>query len=100
MRINITKANTLKDHPKDSELSFGTQFTDHMFNMDYNPDDGWHNPRIEPYSPIVMEPSTMVLHYAQAIFEGLKAYRTPAGDIQLFRPKENFRRFNESCRAM
>ena len=50
-------------------------FTDHMFNMDYNPQDGWHNPRIEPYESIDMDPATMVLHYGQGVFEGLKAYQ-------------------------
>ena len=87
MDITFKKADTLKNHPQDSALGFGTIFTDYMFNMDYNPEAGWHNPRIEPYGPIAMDPSTMVLHYGQAIFEGLKAYRTESGDIQLFRPK-------------
>lgn len=96
MEIAITKAEKLKDHPEDSALGFGTYFTDHMFNMDYNPEEGWHNPRIEPYGPIQMDPSTMVLHYGQAIFEGLKAYKTDSGDIQLFRPKDNLSRFNRS----
>lgn len=96
MEITIKKADKLKEHPEDSALGFGTVFTDHMFNMDYNHEKGWHNPRIEPYGPIAMDPSTTVLHYAQAIFEGLKAYRTDSGEIQLFRPKDNIRRFNKS----
>ncbi len=100
MQLTITKADSLKPHPKDSELGFGTIFTDHMFNMDYNIEKGWHNPRIEPYQPMIMDPSTMVLHYGQSIFEGLKAYKTESEDIQLFRPKENFKRFNTSARAM
>jgi len=96
--VNITfkKAEKLKDHPKDSALGFGTVFTDHMFNMDYNPEEGWHNPRIEPYGPFTMDPSSMVLHYGQAIFEGLKAYKTDSGEIQLFRPKDNLKRLNTS----
>ncbi len=100
MDITIKKADTLKNHPNDSELGFGTYFTDHMFNMDYNPEKGWHNPRIEPYSPFTLDPATMVLHYGQAIFEGLKAYRTDSGDIQLFRPMDNFKRFNNSARML
>jgi len=96
MEITVKKADTLKSHPQDSALGFGTFFTDHMFNMDYNPEKGWHNPRIEPYGPMEMDPSTMVLHYGQAIFEGLKAYKTDSGDIQLFRPKDNLRRLNKS----
>ena len=71
------------DNLEDSALGFGTFFTDHMFNMDYNKEQCWHNPRIEPYAPIIMDPSTMVLHYGQAIFEGLKAYKTDSGGIQL-----------------
>jgi len=100
VKISIKKTEKIKPHPKDSELGFGTVFTDHMFNMDYNPENGWHNPRIEPYQAINMEPSTMVLHYGQAIFEGLKAFRTENGGIQLFRPKDNFSRMNLSARTM
>ncbi len=96
MEISIKKADILKNHPDDSALGFGTVFTDHMFNMDYSPEKGWHNPRIEPYSPLEMDPATMVLHYGQAIFEGLKAYRTYSGEIQLFRPKDNLQRLNKS----
>ncbi len=100
MKITYKKTDTLKQHPDDSSLGFGTIFTDHMFNMDYNPQDGWHNPRIEPYGPITMDPSTMVLHYGQAIFEGLKAYRTDSGEIQLFRPKDNLHRLNVSANRL
>ena len=100
MQLTITKAKKLKEHPNDDSLSFGTIFTDHMFNMDYNPEQGWHNPRIEPYSPINLDPSTMVLHYGQAIFEGLKAFNTESGGIQMFRPKENISRFNRSAHLL
>ena len=100
MNISITKTDQLKAHPKDSELGFGSVFTDYMFNMDYSQEKGWHNPRIEPYQPIVMDPSTMVLHYGQAIFEGLKGYRTEDNHIQLFRPRDNFKRMNLSARTM
>ncbi len=100
MELTIKKAGQLKPKPEDSELTFGTIFTDHMFNMDYHPDKGWYNPRIEPYKAIEMDPATMVLHYGQAIFEGLKAFRTSSGDIQLFRPKDNIRRMNRSARAL
>jgi len=100
MQLTITKAQRLKTPPEDSQLGFGTVFTDHMFNMDYSRDKGWHDPRIEPYGPICLDPATAVLHYGQAIFEGLKAYRTGSGSIQLFRPKENFKRMNRSCRIL
>lgn len=100
MQITITKTKHPKPHPDETNLGFGKIFTDHMFNMDYNPEKGWHNPRIEPYGPIQMDPSTMSLHYGQSIFEGLKAFRTDSGKIQLFRPKDNFKRFNRSARAL
>jgi len=100
MQLTITKAQNLKPKPDDSKLGFGTLFTDHMLNMDYHPDKGWHNPRIEPYAPIDMDPATMVLHYGQGVFEGLKAYCTDSGDIQLFRPQENFKRLNRSSRLL
>ncbi len=100
MNITINKAQSLKQKPDESKLGFGIHFTDHMLNMDYNLDSGWHNPRIEPYGPIAMDPSTMVLHYGQAVFEGLKGYRNADGGIQLFRPQANFKRINRSCRAL
>ncbi|MDP2646684.1 MAG: branched-chain amino acid aminotransferase [Desulfobacterales bacterium] len=100
MPLKVTTAKTFKPKPEDAKLNFGNTFTDHMFNMDFDPDKGWHDPRIEPYGPIMMEPSTMVLHYAQAVFEGLKAYRTDSGSIQLFRPRDNFKRMNQACHAM
>lgn len=101
MQLTIIKAGRLKPKQDDSRLDFGTVFTDYMFNMDYAPDkDGWHNPRIEPYAKIDMDPATMVLHYGQAVFEGLKAFRTDSGAIRLFRPKDNFKRLNRSARAL
>ena len=100
MQLTVTKAEKLKAKPDDSKLGFGTIFTDHMFNMDYNPNDGWHNPRIEPYGSFDMDPATMVLHYGQGVFEGLKAYRTDSGAVQLFRPQDNFKRMNNSSRIM
>lgn len=100
MDLTITIAKQLKPKPDDSELHFGTIFTDHMFNLDYHPDRGWHNARIEPYHAIEMDPATMVLHYGQAIFEGLKAFKASSGGIQLFRPMENIRRMNRSAHAL
>lgn len=96
MKISVTRAKQLKPKPDEKNLGFGTKFTDHMFNMDYSTEKGWHNPRIEPYAQICMDPATMVLHYGQGVFEGLKAYRTAKGRIQLFRPLDNFRRLNRS----
>jgi len=97
MNITIERASQPKPKPDETQLGFGQIFTDHMFNLDYSPDKGWHNGRVEPYGPIAMDPATMVLHYGQGIFEGLKAYRTAQGKIQLFRPKDNIARMNNSC---
>jgi branched-chain amino acid aminotransferase len=99
-QIPITRARTLKTHPDESRLAFGVAFTDHVFNMDYGPDRGWHDPRIEPYGPLPIEPATMLLHYAQMIFDGHKAYRTPTGAIQLFRPQAHLARLNRSAWRM
>jgi len=100
MQITINKTGTPKEKPDENNLGFGTIFTDHMFNMDYSPDKGWYNPRIEPYHALNMDPATMVLHYGQGVFEGLKAYRTQTGDVQLFRPMENVRRLNRSSKRL
>lgn len=95
--IAVEKAAQLKKKPLDSDLTFGTVFTDHMFTMDYESPKGWINPRIEPYQPLVLDPSTMVFHYGQAIFEGMKAYRRNNGNIGIFRPKDYIARFNRSA---
>ncbi|MDR2611543.1 MAG: branched-chain amino acid aminotransferase [Deltaproteobacteria bacterium] len=90
----------LKPHPADeASLGFGDIYTDHMFKMDYY-DGSWRDPRIEPYAPLLLDPSAMVLHYSQTIFEGLKCYRHPDGRLALFRPRDNFRRFNTSAERM
>jgi branched-chain amino acid aminotransferase len=89
-----------KPKPNLDGIPFGTYFTDHMFLMNYAKGQGWQNPRIVPYAPFALEPSAMVFHYAQEIFEGLKAYRTAQGKIQLFRPQENFKRMNNSAERM
>lgn len=98
MELRIEKTSSPKTKPVDeSKLGFGKVFTDHMFMMNYTEGQGWHDARIIPYAPFSIEPSAMVLHYGQAIFEGLKAYRTPSGSVQLFRPRENLLRFNRSA---
>ncbi|NNK56705.1 MAG: branched chain amino acid aminotransferase, partial [Desulfofustis sp.] len=73
--ISLEKATALKDMPAEDDLGFGRYFTDHMFLMEWNREQGWHNGRIAPYSSFSMDPASTVLHYGQAIFEGLKAYR-------------------------
>jgi branched-chain amino acid aminotransferase len=90
----------LKPHPaNESALGFGDIYTDHIFKMDYY-DGAWRDPRIEPFAPLMLSPAAMVLHYSQTIFEGLKCYRHPDGKLALFRPKDNFRRFNSSAERM
>ena len=96
-KINVTLSKTLKQKPAPGQsLGFGKIFTDHMFIMDYSGEKGWYDPRIVPYGPLSIDPATMVFHYGQAIFEGLKAYRSDSGDILLFRPEKNIQRLNTS----
>ncbi|MDQ0973839.1 branched-chain amino acid aminotransferase [Neobacillus niacini] len=95
--ISFIPRGQLKTKPDTASLGFGKYFSDYMFEMDYHNDLGWHNPRITPYEPLTLDPSAMVFHYGQAIFEGMKAYKTPDGSVQLFRPEKNMKRFNESC---
>ena len=99
--IKITKTTSPKVKPADeSKLGFGKIFTDHMFVMDYNPDKGWHDARIVPYQPFPLDPACVIFHYAQEIFEGLKAYRTADNTIQLFRPDCNAQRMQDSADRM
>ncbi|MBQ2402692.1 MAG: hypothetical protein II314_01990 [Prevotella sp.] len=95
LNIRIEKTNNPKEIPgKDNPLKFGTIFTDHMFVMNYEEGKGWFDPRIVPYDKISLEPSAMVFHYAQEMFEGLKAYRAKDGRALLFRPDMNAKRTN------
>ena len=98
--IKITRAATLKEKPDSSKLVFGKNMTDHMFLVDYDEGQGWHDPRIVPYGPLQIDPAAKVLHYAEEIFEGLKAYRTADGSIQLFRIKDNIDRMNKSAERL
>ncbi len=95
--IKIELAKKLKQKPQnENELGFGSIFTDHMFLMNYDTGEGWHDARIVPYGPLSLDPAAMILHYGQEVFEGLKAYRTRDNRILLFRPQENFKRLNNS----
>ncbi len=100
MEIKINKATELKAKPDSNNLGFGKYFTDHMFIMDYDEGQGWHDARIVPYGPIPMSPASTALHYGAEIFEGMKAYRTKEGKIQLFRPYENAKRLNSSAERL
>lgn len=96
MELKIQLAENLKEKPDMNNLGFGKFYTDHMFEMDYTEGIGWHDPRIVPYHNLIMDPASMVLHYGQATFEGLKAYRAKDGTVRLFRPEKNMERLNES----
>lgn len=96
MEIKIVKTASPKAKPDSNGLGFGKIFTDHMFVMDYSTDKGWHDARIIPYGPFEFEPSCMVFHYGQAVFEGLKAYKSADGQVLLYRPFENMKRLNRS----
>ncbi len=86
--------------PDFTRLEFGKLYTDHMFTMEYSPELGWQNPTISPFKNLSLSPATLVLHYAQEIFEGLKAYTRVDGDVGLFRPRDNFIRMNNSAKRM
>ena len=98
--IKITKAQNskLKDINLEN-IAFGKYFTDHMLEADYE-DGEWKNVEIKPYQPLMLEPSISALHYGQAIFEGIKAYNHPNGNAYIFRPQDNFNRFNISAERM
>lgn len=95
--IKIELTQNPKQKPADeSSLGFGKIFSDHMFVMNYDEGQGWHDARIVPYGPFELMPAAMCLHYGQEVFEGMKAYRTTAGKIVLFRPEKNMARLNIS----
>jgi branched-chain amino acid aminotransferase len=94
-KVERSKLNTL-----DLEnMPFGKYFTDHMLEADYE-DGEWKNIEIKPYQPLLLEPSTAAIHYGQAIFEGIKAYKDPKGNAFIFRPYDNYKRFNISAERM
>ncbi len=99
--IRFIPAASFKAKPADeTKMGFGKLFTDYMFTMDYSSDKGWHDPRVEPYHPFTLDPSSSVFHYGQEIFEGLKCYRRADGGVQLFRARDNFARMNSSAERM
>jgi branched-chain amino acid aminotransferase len=92
----VTKNENPKPKPDPNTLAFGKEFTDHMLVMDYDEGRGWHDGRIIPYGDILISPASSVLHYAQMMFEGMKAYKTADGRVLLFRPEMNARRLNRT----
>lgn len=98
--FNITRVETSKLNEMSLEnIPFGKYFTDHMLEVDYE-DGEWKTAEIKPYQPLLLSPSTAALHYGQAIFEGIKAYKNPDGEAFIFRPFDNFKRFNISAERM
>ena len=96
MDIRFEKREHLKEKPDQKHLGFGKYMTDYMFVMDWTKEEGWKDARIVPEGPITMDPACVTLHYAQETFEGMKAYRTAEGKIQLFRPEMNAKRMINS----
>lgn len=98
--IIIEQAETSKiDQVDFNDLKFGSVFTDHMLICDYK-NGQWETPKVQPYQPLVLEPSARVFHYGQAVFEGMKAYKDDEGKVWLFRPHDNFERINKSSERM
>ena len=100
LNISVTRTEHPKQKPDENQLGFGKYFTDHMFLMNYTEGKGWHDARIVPYQPLSLEPSAMVFHYAQEMFEGMKAYLSDKGEILLFRPNKNIERMNHTNERM
>src|SRR6478752_4302260 len=102
--ISVTPTATPTDDARLAEIlanpGFGVHFTDHMFTAEWTPSDGWHDARVTAYGPLSLDPATAVLHYAQEIFEGLKAYRHADGSVWTFRPEENAKRMVSSSRRL
>lgn len=98
--MKITLSTHRKQKPADSELGFGQFFSDHMYLLDYDSQHGWHNPRITPYQSLHLDPAASVLHYGQALFEGMKAFRQDSGQIVLFRPEFNFDRMQTGAERL
>ena len=98
--IKVQKSTSLRIKELDyNNITFGKLFSDHMFYADFK-NGQWDDAQILPYGPIPMSPATSALHYGQAIFEGMKAYKNDKGEVALFRPKENFKRLNKSAIRM
>src|SRR5919199_218556 len=108
--MSVTPAFTRLPHPspeapqRRAEIlaapGFGRYFTDHMVEISWTAGRGWHDAQIGPYRQLVMDPASTVLHYGQAVFEGLKAYRQPDGSVGVFRPEANADRFQRSARRL
>ncbi|GAA5885757.1 hypothetical protein JCM16303_006052 [Sporobolomyces ruberrimus] len=99
-RLVIEKTKKPKEIPPTSQLTFGRTFTDHMLTIPWNSEKGWGAPKIQPYGPLSLDPSSTVLHYAPTLFEGMKAYKSKDGVARLFRPDKNMERMTKSARRL
>ena len=99
-QIKFTKAAQLKEKPDPATLKFGEVFTDYMFSMDYDEENGWHSPKIKPFEPFSLSPASFVFHYGQTVFEGLKAYKQVDGTPVIFRAEKHIARLNKSCERL
>lgn len=95
--ITVTKNKSPKVKPAASELGFGKYFSDHMFQLNYSESEAWHSPRVTPYQPLLIDPAATVLHYGQALFEGMKCFRQKNNDCVLFRPEFNAKRLQDGA---
>ena len=100
MQLLIERTEKLREMPSVENLGFGRHFADHMFVMDFVREGGWHSPRIIPFQPFTFDPSALVLHYGQSIFEGLKAYRWADGSVNIFRGEDHVDRFARSAERL
>lgn len=100
MDIKVIKNPSPSQKPDEDKLGFGLTYTDHMFIMDFNKAQGWHDARIVPFGPLPLHPAAVVLHYGAEVFEGLKAYRASDGTVRMFRPLDNIRRMNDSAERL
>jgi branched-chain amino acid aminotransferase len=101
MSIKFIRTSENKAKPRHNEpLFFGQYFTDHMFMMEYHQEQGWHDARMQPYQPFIMDPASLCFHYGQTLFEGMKAYRNRKDEILLFRPEEHLKRMQNGCRRL
>ena len=95
-----TLTSAAKEIPESKQLGFGKYFSDHMFKLNFSEGLGWHRPRITPYSSIAIDPAATVLHYGQALFEGMKCFRQTSGKLVLFRPDWNAKRLQEGAERL
>jgi branched-chain amino acid aminotransferase len=98
--IAIHRTSSPQPHPADSSLGFGRVFTDHMFVIDWESERGWYEPRVVPRAPFSLDPAAGVLHYGQALFEGMKAFRGADGRVRMFRAPDHCARLNESAERL